>query len=329
MPQELREVYQLIGDSLDEVEQLMLRSIDGKDPFIAEVMQYGLQFGGKRLRAALVLLAGRLFGPVNQNHVRSAAVIEMIHVATLLHDDILDGARLRRHLQTVNVRWNQVTGILTGDLLFTRAMQLLTQSDDLVAYREISQAANATCEGELRQIGTKGRFDLTKEEYFSIISQKTAALFSCSCRLGARFSNASEAQCQQLAEFGERIGIAFQIVDDILDLTGQEDSVGKTLGTDLLERKLTLPVIHYLETANVSDREQMLERLNRSEMTVEEGKEIVGMLRKQGAIDFAYQQVRGLVQSAIQLIQQSHIPSAHSPVQALTALAHFVLARNR
>ena len=177
-----------------------------------------------------------------------AAAVEMIHTATLVHDDVLDEATIRRHLATVNVRWNNETSVLLGDYLFTRALCMASSLDDVFACRELNNAARIMCEGELRQVESRGDYSLTEEQYYDIIRGKTAALTASCCRLGAHFAAADADIEDALCQYGMHLGVSFQIVDDLLDVLGDEAKVGKSLGTDLVKQKATLPVIRLLGT---------------------------------------------------------------------------------
>lgn len=331
--QTLTNTYRLIESDLEEVERLIRDALSDEHTFVNEVVHYGFQLGGKRLRPALLLLSGRVFGNLTPDHYRTAAVLEIIHTATLIHDDILDGAKFRRHLETMNLRWNSGVSVLAGDLLFARALKLATVSDDLFGYRSVTEAMRRTCEAELRQVGTKGRFDLSREEYGDIISGKTAALLACSCQLGAHFSGADEDTKTLFTRFGEHLGQAFQIVDDILDLIGEEQIVGKTLGTDLLEGKATLPLIHHLESVSEKDRAALCSILNREEKSRTELLEIVALLRKSGAVDAARAIAVEKVETAVRELRQAAEgftnPDSHVFLEGLCEIARFVIARKK
>ena len=189
---------------------------------------------------------------------------ELIHTASLVHDDVLDEATIRRHLDTINARWDNEASVLLGDYLFARAMCLATSLDDTFASRLISDSARKMCEGEFKQITSRGDYDLGEADYFEIIAGKTAELTACCCRLGARYAGAEPATCEALTRYGHDLGVAFQITDDVLDLLGDEAAVGKSLGTDLRKQKTTLPLIRLLDTVNAQERESLVSLLSRS-----------------------------------------------------------------
>src|SRR5688500_13341258 len=181
----LQSLYAPIGDELVEVERILKSELRSPHPFVDELVRYGCLLGGKRLRPALLLLTAKALGKVTREHVTLAAVVEMIHTATLVHDDVLDEADMRRHLATVNSRWDNEASVLLGDYLFTHAFYLASTLDTVLGCRLIGRATNIVCEGELRQKGSRGNFELTEQEYLSIIEGKTAELTAVSCRLGA------------------------------------------------------------------------------------------------------------------------------------------------
>jgi octaprenyl-diphosphate synthase len=284
----LATIYASIAEPLQQVEHLLRQRLRSQQAYVDELCRYGCLMGGKRLRPALVLLSARACGGIEPAHITLAAVLEMIHTATLVHDDVLDGATTRRHLATVNSRWDNQASILLGDLLFSRAFHLASSLDDVFACRAIGQATNRVCEGELRQKGTRGDFRLSEPEYVSIIEAKTAELCACSCLLGAHYARADAVAEQHLDRYGRDLGIAFQIADDILDITGREETTGKSLGTDLQQQKPTLPMIRLLETAEPVVRQQVLQ-LAASE-TEDAHAVLRSLLDRSGALQYAQQQ---------------------------------------
>jgi octaprenyl-diphosphate synthase len=242
----LATLYAPIADELAAVEAILRRELSNPDPFVDELARHGFRLGGKRLRPALLLLAAKAVGEVTPDHLTLAAVIEMIHTATLVHDDVLDEATLRRHQATVNARWDNEASVLLGDYLFTHAFYLASTTNSTFACRTIGRATNITCEGEMRQLAAAGQLDLGEQKYLAIIEAKTAELCSCACRLGAHYAGAETQAEDALARYGRSLGVAFQITDDLLDLVGTESATGKSLGTDLEKRKATLPLIHLL-----------------------------------------------------------------------------------
>lgn len=257
------QVEELIGDDLIRSEALFAEELQSRQPCVKDIFAHVSRFRGKRLRPILLLLSAQATGGVNENHRVLSAVVEMIHTATLVHDDVLDEAETRRHVATVNGRWNNETSVLYGDYLFTHAFHLAASLESTQACRMIGRATNSVCEGELAQISERGNGNLDEARYLEIIDGKTAELCALCCQLGAIYAGAAEDIQSALEQYGRSLGMAFQIADDLLDLLGREAVVGKSLGTDLQKQKLTLPLIRLLETAGDREAAELRELLAR------------------------------------------------------------------
>lgn len=242
--------YLPIANELMQAEKIFNEELDTKAPYVKDLIAHLAHYRGKRLRPTLLLLTAKASGTLQPEHPMLAAVVEMIHTATLVHDDILDSADLRRHVATINARWGNASSVLLGDMLFTHAFHLASKTGSALACRIIGEATNKVCEGELHQIGEQGNLNLTEANYYSIIAGKTAALTACCCELGAHYAGASPSIVEAMKSFGNYLGIAFQVADDVLDLVGNEKEAGKSLGTDVIQKKLTLPLIHLLQQGN-------------------------------------------------------------------------------
>jgi octaprenyl-diphosphate synthase len=249
----LSRLFAPIAEDLAAVDRRLQQELRHDDPFIDELAQHSFRIGGKRLRPALLLLSAKAVGPITADHHTLGAVVEMVHTATLVHDDVLDEAEVRRHVDTVNARWGNQTSVLLGDYLFTHAFYLASTLDTTFGCRAIGEATNTVCEGELRQTASSGNFWLALDEYLGIIDAKTAELCACCCRLGAHYAGADPTTVDQLTTFGRKLGMAFQIVDDLLDLQGEEQTTGKSLGADLAHHKMTLPLIMLREQSSRAD----------------------------------------------------------------------------
>lgn len=239
-------VEEAIGTQLREAEQILLTELQSTNPYVSDILQHATRFRGKRLRPMLLLLTADACGGIRHEHKVLSAVVEMIHLATLVHDDVLDDAETRRHVATVNARWNNETSVLFGDYLFTHSFHLAASLGTTHACRMIGRATNVVCEGELSQIKERGNLDLQEADYFKIIDGKTAELCALCGHLGAFYAQAELEVVQHLERYGRLLGMAFQIADDVLDLVGNERKTGKTLGSDLEKQKLTLPLIRML-----------------------------------------------------------------------------------
>ena len=219
------------------------------EPDIASYAEYALTAQGKQLRPALVALAGGAVGKVNEDHVRAAVIIEMVHLATLVHDDVMDEAGLRRGRPTLAANWGNEISVLVGDCLFAHALKLAASFPTPEICRAVASATNTVVTGEILQTQRRNRIDLARAEYFKVLEMKTGELFALSCDLGAFLSRSTNGQRTALRNYGMTVGTAYQVYDDCLDLYGVESAAGKSLGTDLAKGKLTLPILVLLERA--------------------------------------------------------------------------------
>ncbi len=296
----LADLFGLIRVELADAERIFQHELRSKFPFVQHLVDHCGDYQGKRLRPALLLLAGRACGSMTEAHPVLAAVVEMIHTATLVHDDVLDESMVRRHAATVNAEWGNETAVLLGDYLFTHAFHLAATLETTMACRWIGRATNKVCEGEMQQVHHRGNLELDERSYFAIIEGKTAELTAVACRLGAHYSGADEPTTEALDRYGRNLGIAFQIADDVLDIWGEERLTGKSLGTDLEKQKLTLPVIRLLEIADSTTGESVRRML--SEAKAECRKQLVPLLEDSGALDYSWQQARWHVREAVEAL---------------------------
>jgi octaprenyl-diphosphate synthase len=261
MLEQLADVYAPIAADLRRVDRMLRDELRADLPCVDELCAHVERFRGKMLRPAVLMMCGQAAGRVGPEHHTLAAVVEMVHLATLVHDDVLDDADLRRNLPAVNRRWGTESAVLLGDYLFSHAFHLCSSLESQFASQRIGATARRLCEGELLQIAHRGRFDLDEATYFEIIARKTASLTETSAVLGARYAGADDAAVDQLARYGRSLGMAFQIADDLLDLTGETRELGKPVGRDVDQGEVTLPVIRHLQTASPAQRAAMLAAL--------------------------------------------------------------------
>ncbi len=253
--------FKLVKQELKEVESQIRNQVHAFDPTVAPYMDYICSTSGKRIRPVLAILAGGATGGVKPDHLTIGVILELIHMSTLVHDDIIDGADTRRQAPTANAKWGNGMAVLLGDALFSHSLLLATNFNDINVCRKVGKASREVCEGEVMQ--TQRRFDLTltKKDYFHIIELKTGALFAAATSISAALSGVSEQTEEMLYDYGMKLGTAYQIYDDCLDLVGSEDQVGKTLRTDLEKGKLTLPLLNLLEKADKKQRDQLNKRI--------------------------------------------------------------------
>ncbi|MGA0899071.1 MAG: polyprenyl synthetase family protein [Luteolibacter sp.] len=283
----------LVRPYLEEVEAAIRDQIRAFDPAIEPYVAYVCNTSGKRIRPTLAILVGGATGGVTKDHTKLGVIMELIHMATLVHDDIIDGADTRRMVPTANAKWGNSLSVLLGDALFAHALTLATDFDCINICRKVGNASREVCQGEIIQ--TQRRFDLTftKEDYFQVIGMKTGALFASSCGLAARLSGMDEATEERLYDYGMKLGTVYQIYDDCLDLVGSEDVVGKTLRTDLEKGKLTLPILNLLETATEAQRIKLNKRILAEEAL--DLPVLLGIAEYEGALESAVDTAIGML----------------------------------
>lgn len=249
-----KKIMEPVEPFLRAVTQQLLRQTREFDPRIVPYAEHALSNGGKHLRPTLVALAARCFGAPTEAHVKAAVIIEMIHLATLVHDDVMDEAEIRRGSPTLAAKWGNEIAVLFGDCLFAQALKLAASFPTTEVCRAVSVATNTVCSGEILQTQQRRNFTAARKDYFRVIEMKTGELFTLSCDLAGFLSEAPPAQRAALCEFGAAVGTAYQVYDDCVDLFGTEAEAGKSLGTDLAKGKLTWPVLLAWERAKVADR---------------------------------------------------------------------------
>src|SRR3954454_16187415 len=249
MKTDLLGLVDCIAPQLAAVEKRFLAELNSDLACVNTLVKHVSRFRGKMLRPTLVLLTGKACGELSAAHAVIATVVEMVHMATLVHDDVLDEAELRRKGATINHLRGNEAAVLLGDYLISHSYHLCSSLSSQLASRTIARTTNQVCEGELLQIDNRNNLELSEETYLQIIALKTGVLCATCCYLGATFAGASEAQVAALETYGRSLGIAFQIQDDILDIVGDAGTVGKTLGIDVEKGKMTLPMIHFTRTA--------------------------------------------------------------------------------
>jgi octaprenyl-diphosphate synthase len=319
------EIFELVRPELNQVErEIGLESVASADA-ITYIGQYLQSGGGKRLRPILVLLCGKLLGPSKPALVRMAAVVEMIHTATLVHDDVIDMAKTRRGRPSINVVWGNHTSVLAGDWLYMQAFQVALRERNFLILDLLMTLTQMMVEGELLQLERIGKIAVTEADYMELIDRKTASLFSACARLGAMSSGAGEATETRLGEYAWNLGIAFQLVDDILDFTSREKILGKPVGNDLREGKVTLPLIFALESAEPEERRLVETVLTDGNYDQVPFAKILQILNRHRGIERAQQKAQTFTETARAII--SEFPD--SPYQrALLSVTDLVTERD-
>src|ERR1700722_12801962 len=319
------EIFELVRPELNQVErEIGLESVASADA-ITYIGQYLQSGGGKRLRPILVLLCGKLLSPAKPALVRMAAVVEMIHTATLVHDDVIDMAKTRRGRPSINVVWGNHTSVLAGDWLYMQAFQVALRERNFPILDLLMTLTQMMVEGELLQLERIGKIAVTEADYMELIDRKTASLFSACARLGAMSSGADETTEARLGEYAWNLGIAFQLVDDILDFTSREKILGKPVGNDLREGKVTLPLIYALDAAEPEERRLVETVLADGNYDQVPFAKILQILHRHGSIERAQERAQTFTETARAII--SEFPD--SPYQrALLAVTGLVTERD-
>ncbi len=286
--------FDLVRSELERVEIAIREQVRAFDPAVEPYVSYVCNTSGNRIRPALAILVGGATSGVTDDHLKIGVILELIHMATLVHDDILDGANTRRMVPTANAKWGNSLAVLLGDALFSHALTLATDFGSIDICRKVGNSAREVCQGEIIQ--SQRRFDLTltKDDYFRIIEMKTGALFAAATGLAGNLSKVDAATETRLFNYGMKLGTAYQIYDDCLDLVGSEEVVGKTLRTDLAKGKLTLPILNLLETASEAQRTKLNKRILDQEPL--DLPVLVGIAEYEGAIESAVDTALGLLE---------------------------------
>src|SRR5215470_1251222 len=283
-----KEVFELLRDDLSAIEREFGRDTVSGVEAITEIGEYLRNGGGKRIRPALLLLSSKLFHYQGRGAIRLGAVVEIIHTATLVHDDIIDEAEIRRGRPSANTQWGNAKCVLAGDWLYMQAFKIAVQERNFRVLDLLIDLTQQMVEGELLQMETLGRC-ISLEEHFDLIHRKTACLFSVSMRLGAILGKATDDEENRLGEYGRNLGLAFQIVDDALDLTASEQVLGKPVASDLREGKVTMAVIHALERCTPAERRLVEKVLEERAFESVSHEQILEILKRYGSIEYAYE----------------------------------------
>lgn len=316
-----RNFLKVVEKDLDIVNSLIIEYLESDVGLVENIGHYIVDAGGKRFRPLLVLLSALANGYKGADHTKMAVIVEFIHTATLLHDDVVDVASLRRGRQTANIQWGNAPSVLVGDFLYSRAFQLLVQVADMSIMRVMADTTNVISEGEVKQMSNAGNAELTEITYRDVIYRKTAKLFEAACRVGAILANVEETD---MLEFGKHLGMAFQITDDLLDYQGTREVIGKNIGSDLAEGKMTLPLIYTRDNGN-----EKISKLIRKSVAIKsaEGFELIlDEIEKSGGLLYCQAQAESEVRLAKNSLKA--LPSTKYK-DALIELADFSIQRVR
>jgi len=320
----LEEALELIRDDLEKVDQEFRKNLRSNVPIISAVGEHLLLSGGKRFRPILLLLSAKLCGYRGDRHICMASLIEFIHTATLLHDDVVDKAELRRGNASANSIWGNEASVLVGDFLFTKSFSLAVENGNWEIFRTLSRATTEMAEGELEELIKTSDLSLKEEDYLSIIARKTAFLISAAAQIGAILGNASKEEERALSDFGMDVGMAFQLTDDNLDYTSKKEAFGKKIGIDLQDGKITLPLIFALNQCSEEERVYIRKSVDSCPLTEEAFFNVVKMIERYHGIGYTWEKAKTYVERA-----KGHLDAFPNSKQreALYALANYILER--
>jgi octaprenyl-diphosphate synthase len=322
----LAQMFEPIRDDLRRVESEFGRHVQSQVDVIPAIGRYIQDGGGKRIRPAVLLMAARMCGCSGEAAVLYASVVEFIHTATLVHDDIIDESELRRGRDAVHTKWGNHITVLFGDFLYLKSMSLALSQDRLEIIRQLCDVTLRIVEGEIDQLTKNGVVDLSEEDHFEIVRRKTAFLFAGSAKIGGLLGSATPEQLDALWEYGLNIGMAFQLVDDLLDFTGDESALGKPVGGDLQEGKMTLPVIHLLGRGDAAADALIRRVVAARHASLEEWRELLALLQQARSLDYAQRVAGEFVDRAKHALYAFPASEAR---EALMYLPDYVVSRDR
>ncbi len=314
--------HRVAADDFAAVNQRILDQLHSDVPLVENIGHYLVEAGGKRLRPLLVLLCARAAGYGGSNHIDLATIIEFIHTATLLHDDVVDTSDRRRGRLTANAKWGNAPAVLVGDFLYSRAFQMMVALQNMDIMSILSDTTNTIAEGEVQQLVNAGDPEVGEDNYFTVIHKKTGALFEAACETAAVLAGCSDEQRKSLKLYGRHLGLAFQLVDDALDYRGNPEELGKNVGDDLAEGKPTLPLIYTM--ANGTESQATLVREAIEQRSADKLTEIVEAIEACGALEYTMEQARAAVDEAKD--QLAFLPEGEQKT-ALRQLATFAVER--
>jgi octaprenyl-diphosphate synthase len=317
-------ITELVGKELAQVEDEFKKHLKSEVPLITQIGEHLLLSGGKRFRPTIALLAAKMCGYKGARQIQVASVIEFIHTATLLHDDVVDDAALRRGHASANSIWGSEASVLVGDFLLSKSFFLMVDDGDLRILSAVSRSTTRMAEGEIQELMRTSDLSITEEEYVSIIANKTASLISATCQIGAILAGVDGIKEQALASFGLHLGIAFQLMDDSLDYTSTEKRFGKEIGIDLQGGKITLPLIHTLRSCSPSEKEKLVDIVLSPSIDERAFLRVVDLINSYGGIEYTLEKARGYVDKAKGYLDCFR-PSREK--KALLAMANYVVER--
>jgi octaprenyl-diphosphate synthase len=321
----LKTIKSPIKEDLQQFEQVFKQVMKSHIPLLDKVTRYIVKTKGKQMRPMFVLLSAKISGGVNESTYRAATLIELLHTATLVHDDVVDDSNERRGFFSINALWKNKIAVLVGDFLLSRGLLLSLDNNDFELLKIVSNAVKEMSEGELLQIEKARRLDIKEPVYFEIIQKKTASLIASCCAVGAASAGADKDMIDRMRDFGVNTGIAFQIKDDIFDYESNRNA-GKPTGIDIKERKMTLPLIYTLNHVDSIEKRHLINIVKNHNENPEKVAQVIDRVRQSGGIEYASQIMKTYVDKALALIE--NLPESES-LDSLRNLVHFTIARQK
>ncbi len=315
-------VNKIIGEELKLFEQKFSDNVKGTNPLLDRILKFIIKRKGKQMRPMFVFLSAKIAGGINEKTFRAASLIELLHTATLVHDDVVDNAMLRRNFFSVNALWKNKIAVLVGDYLLSKGLLLSIENEDYQILKITSRAVKEMSEGELLQMEKARKLDISEEVYFEIIRAKTASLLSAACAAGAYAATDDKDSSEYFRQFGEKVGIAFQIKDDLFDYG--TDNVGKPTGIDIKEKKMTLPLIYTLQHCDKETKRKIIYIVKNQNTDRNKVNEVIELVKKMGGIEYAYQKMKDYQEEALNML--NHFPLSPEK-NAMAELVNYVIDR--
>lgn len=322
----VKEIKALIAGEMSEFEIRFKKSMKSNTPLLDKISNYIIKRKGKQMRPMFVFLTAKMCGEINDSTYTAASLIELLHTATLVHDDVVDDANLRRGFFSINALWKNKIAVLVGDFLLSRGLLLSVDNGEFNLLRIVSNAVREMSEGELLQMEKARKLNITEEVYFEIIRQKTASLIAACCQSGAHSVNAGADAEERMRLFGEKVGIAFQIKDDLFDYNTNGSAIGKPTGIDIKEKKMTLPLIYALSKATPSDRRWIIKTIKRDNNNKSKVQEVIDYVYKSGGIEYAQEIMLRYRKEALEILFSFEENDSR---RALEGLVNYTIERKK
>ena len=321
----IKEIKKPIQQEMFLFEKKFKESLNSKVPLLDKILHYIVKRKGKQMRPMFVFLSGKLFGEINESSFRAASLIELLHTATLVHDDVIDDANMRRGFFSINALWKNKIAVLVGDYLLSKGLLMSLENEEYDLLKIVSKAVKEMSEGELLQIEKARKLDIEEDVYFEIIRQKTATLIAACCACGAVSAKQGQETVERMRKFGELIGIAFQMKDDLFDYYN-EDVIGKPTGIDIKEQKMTLPLIYTLRNCEKKQKKFIIQTVKNHNTNIDRVSKVLEIVKKSGGINYTVEKMKTYQEEALSLLKTFDDNESR---KSLELLVNFVIERNK